>query len=216
MNKIDKLINEMGKELLPSLSSKEDLVSLSQLRKLYKKDLVEFDKKLKRVNTVRKAEGLEPLHKNEIIGKSVKQDIKKVVKEKKYDIIGNKRIDKLNAKDLTQWGDVGNNISKWKDFIKDVPNGGKIINDIISKKNKTVNKRARYAHNAEHYLKTVSFKSFGKLFYILTFFDSEPRGVYNSPTPYKIVDGEVRFPELKKKIDFKKSEYLGNLKIRKL
>ena len=73
---LDKLINEMGRELLPSASSEEDVKILKQLKLLYKKDTVEFKRKLKRINLIRKSEGLEPLHKNEILSKSLKKDLK--------------------------------------------------------------------------------------------------------------------------------------------
>jgi hypothetical protein len=43
---IDKAIFEMSKELLPSLSYKEDIAAIRELRKLYKKDKINFEKKL--------------------------------------------------------------------------------------------------------------------------------------------------------------------------
>jgi len=75
MNFENKLL-EMARELLPQASSKEDKKILSQLKKMYKKDITEFNRKLKRINIVRKSEGLDLLHKNEILGRSLKKDIK--------------------------------------------------------------------------------------------------------------------------------------------
>jgi len=212
---LDKILNEMGKELLPSLTSKEDLVALAQLRKLYKKDIEEFTRKLKRINLVRKTEGLEPIHKNEVIGKSVKQDITRKIKtkvsDKKKDVSKDKEEKSIDSKILTQFGDMDNNVSKWKFFIDNVKDGKNII-DI---------KNNSKPH--DHSLLSRGYKTYGKQFFILTyeipfsnFAADKVVGVYNSPTPYKIVGKEVRFPELKKKISFEKSDMWNRPKIGKI
>lgn len=70
------ILQEMAKELLPSLTPKEDLILIKQLKKLEKKDPLEFDEKLARINLTRRSEGLPSLHKNEILSKTLIKDIK--------------------------------------------------------------------------------------------------------------------------------------------
>ena len=197
--KLDKILNEMGKELLPSLTSKEDLAAIAQLKKLYKKDIEEFTRKLKRINLVRKTEGLEPIHKNEVIGKSIKQDIKKSIDDKNTK-------DKVIAKKDKTTADNSKSSLKFfqssyinQDFKKEVKDGKKISENW-----------SIWVGGSDH---IIAYSSFGKKFFIVTegAYQNMKKiiGVYNSPTTYKIVQpNEVRFPELKKKINFAKRDIL--------
>lgn len=80
------ILQEMARELLPNVSSEDDLKIISQLKKLYKKDTEEFTRKLKRINIVRKSEKLEPIHKNEIIKGYTKTIVKQKIKKGKEGI----------------------------------------------------------------------------------------------------------------------------------
>ncbi len=114
MNKIDKLINEMGRELLPHLTSKEDLALVRKMKKLHKNDPMEFEKKLKEINLRRRAEGLRNLHKNEILSKTLKKDIKanKVVKPKgPITFVDGRTALTINSQDIFSV------VNKGKDFI---------------------------------------------------------------------------------------------------
>lgn len=73
---IDRALKEMATELVPHLSSREDFTAIKELKKLYKKDPIEFNKKLKRINMIRRSEKLPELDKNEILGKTLEIDIK--------------------------------------------------------------------------------------------------------------------------------------------
>jgi hypothetical protein len=71
------ILNEMAKELVPNLSSKEDMIVLKDLRRLHKKDPMEFEKQLNKINKIRKAEGLRELYKAEVLSKTLEKDVKK-------------------------------------------------------------------------------------------------------------------------------------------
>lgn len=91
MNTLEKALQEMARELLPNVPSEDDKKILSQLKKLYRIDREGFHQKLKRINIVRKSEGLDELHPNEIIGKELKSNIKDKIQNKK-------KVDKLETK----------------------------------------------------------------------------------------------------------------------
>lgn len=73
---IEKSLQEMARELLPNVSPEDDLAIIKELKKLYKKDRMEFNKKLRRINLVRKSESLEALTREEILKGYVKKAIK--------------------------------------------------------------------------------------------------------------------------------------------
>ena len=74
-------IIKLLEELLPKLTPKEDYKTLKMLRTLHKVDKDAFNKKLDKINLVRKSEGLRFLHKNEVIGASIKRELKSKKKE---------------------------------------------------------------------------------------------------------------------------------------
>jgi len=118
--KLDDILAEMAKELLPNLSSEEDQKLLSQLKKLYKADKIEFTEKFKHLNTIRKSEGLKPLTQQDLFSKSIKQDIKTEIDKEKEDVSGKTRELKiLNVKHRST-GDV---ISADVKYKSDTVNG---------------------------------------------------------------------------------------------
>ncbi len=72
-----KLTEFIIEELLPSSTGKEDMKLLKKMKILYKLDKKGFDEQLAKINMTRRSEGLDALHKNEFLGKTLKKELKK-------------------------------------------------------------------------------------------------------------------------------------------
>ena len=162
---------EMAQELLPKLSHEEDLILLKQLRKLYKKDIEEFSKKLERINIIRKTEGLKPIHPNEIITKSLKTDIKRTFKPEKKE-----------KQKLTKEEKLKNCLLYMPDTEFKVP-----IRFFVSKE--------FYSHGKKG---IVTFHFMDKYPHPLD--DLKEITIEDSPLEYRVIKNEIRFPTIKKKI----------------
>ncbi len=69
------ILQEMAKELLPNVSSEDDLKIIRELKKLYKKNRQEFHSRLKRINLIRRSEKLSELTPTEIVKGYTKKTI---------------------------------------------------------------------------------------------------------------------------------------------
>lgn len=206
MNTFERALQEMARELLPNVSSEDDKKILSQLKKLYRIDREGFHQKLKRINVVRKSEGLEPLHPNEIIGKELKSNIKGQLEKKKKEEKEGERIEKQRV-------------------VSFLPKHDKIPNEVLEKlggKNEIDKAKEKMGEN--HYLRAykINFKDGEKAYMLFKI----SKGVdrigkdeilkVTSDTPYKIGEkNKVLFPEKGLKFIYYLDVFL-NRKLRKL
>jgi hypothetical protein len=195
-------LNELAQELLPSASSEEDKKIFKQLRKLYKVDTESFVRKLKRVNLIRRSEGLDSIHKNEIIGKSVKQDIKKAIKSHKETT---KKKEKLKTKLIK----AGENClySSWFVTQKEVDKGIKEIPKSYVFK--------FWIKGKPGFARLFAFHRPPKTSFLDSF---EIKKVVIPDIEYRVVNNkEIRFPEIKKRIVFVPAEFNEfNVKVKNL
>jgi len=206
-----------SKELLPNQASKSDKNFLKKLKLLYRiGDKEEFNKSLKRLNFIRKSEGLPELHKNEIFSKETSKVIKNAIKKDKLkQKEDNSKKDKVLSK-MFYTHEYYTNIKKREKYKTNVQTR-KIIND----SNLGINlddlgeKTKKSGENISFYIVRVN----GEKVYILS-----TTGIYlgepinkiikvKSNLKHKVQGTTIILPEINKKIDIIKNDLL---KIKKL
>jgi hypothetical protein len=213
--KLEDYISEMSKELLPALSIKDDIKILKQLKRLYRLDKIEFNKKLEYINKIRKSEGLEPIYKEEVTGKSLKQNLKKVDKEEKIKNKKEKIIEKNFKWDLENF--ASNQLQKpfeggrWELFKKESGVSDKEILEI------KLNLQKKRIGSFDNWSSAKPIFINGKRVWIFII-PTGIKDVYNSPIKYKISSDRtnVIFPTENKKIDILKKDFYGMPKITKI
>lgn len=124
---LDKAIEELIEDIVPGQSYEDDQKMLKNLKALHKIDKEGFQKKLERINTVRRSEGMEELTKEEIFSKDFSAQTKEGKRrESKASSIKQKREKQLEKDDnLVITSKEG--LPKDKSYFKDKYNSnGKI------------------------------------------------------------------------------------------
>ena len=204
--KLKNIINEMSAELIPSLSSTEDLSAIKQLKRIHKTDPKDFEKKLYRINLIRKSHKLPPLSSAEILSKNltIKEILRKAKYEKKevkHKKMSAKEEKKYNKKTLVIIDNIVGK-SSVNEFVKDKP--------AIRKKLEEIKDGFEASKYKKSYPSVFILKSFGKTFYVLFFRSygdyyegkqpiddlNKIWGVFNSPLRFKMVNNSIVFPEI--------------------
>lgn len=186
------------RDLMPGLSYKEDNSLRRNLKILFLLKDPEFESILYRINLSRKANGLPELYKQEIMSSSLKQDIKKGMKNEKETIskAKNELSQKKNLSKLKM-------VSKWGFYISDFSKDSKGLKLTVGDDN-LFNQLVLLDEKVDkiHILSILEYNDMKFLIVCV-----EPKSVDryqlevlgNAPL-YKIIGLEVRFPELERRI----------------